>query len=94
MDHAALFGLLYHAGLVAAADVDDARQQATRLSVYLDRYRLVGLEPSLLALSQPNAAVSAYLKPGLENHTHIARRHQNLRQAVYTNSSLRKLNVS
>jgi len=53
--------LLYHVGLVAAADIDDAGQQATRLSVNLDRYRLTGLEPRLAALRQPYATVSTYL---------------------------------
>jgi len=66
----ALFRFLYHVGLVAATDVDDARQQATRLAVHLDRYRLTGLEPRLTALRQPNATVSTYLKPGLAYTQH------------------------
>jgi len=69
VDHGtALFRLLYHVGLVAAADVDDARQQAARLAVHLDRYRLAGLEPRVLALRQSDAAVRPYLQPSLPSH--------------------------
>ena len=68
----ALFRLLYHVGLIAAADFDNTRQQATWLSIYLDRYRLAGLEASMLTLSQPDTSMSAYLKPGLAYRTHIA----------------------
>jgi len=75
MDHrAALLRFLYHVGLVAAVDVNDARQQAARLSVYLDRYRLARLEPGVPALCQPDTAVRTYLKPGLQHRIHPQRR--------------------
>ena len=70
MDHgAAVLRLLYHVGLVAAADVDDARQQPARLAVHLYRYRLARLQSSTAALRQTDAAVRAYLKPGLPQYT-------------------------
>ena len=66
MDHdVALFRFLYHVGLVAAADVDCTWQQAARLSVHLDRYRLVCLKPRVSTLRQPDPAMSADLKPSL-----------------------------
>ena len=68
VDHgAALLRFLYHVGLVAAVDVDDARQQPARLSVHLDRYRLARLEPRVATLRQPDAAVRAYLQPSLQH---------------------------
>ena len=69
MDHdVALFRFLYHVGLVATADVDCTRQQAARLSVHLDRYRLVCLKPRVSTLRQPDPAMSADLKPSLCIH--------------------------
>jgi len=69
----ALFRLLDHVGLIAATNVHDARQQAARLPVHLDRNRLTGFKARLLTLRQPNTAVSAYLQPRLTNRDHTTR---------------------